>query len=69
MKLMYDRVSNLCGAPLRLYCRSTTLSILCLSVWAIASTAYAQTSAELGIQTHAGLSITGAVGTVYSIES
>ncbi len=29
----------------------------------------AQTPAELGLQTYAGLTITGAVGTVYSIES
>jgi hypothetical protein len=28
----------------------------------------AQTPAELGIQTYAGLTITGAVGTVYSVE-
>ncbi|HEY5909756.1 MAG TPA: hypothetical protein VJA21_04040, partial [Verrucomicrobiae bacterium] len=41
--------------------------LLCLSAWALAPLAFAQ-GAELGIQTYAGLSITGAVGTVYSIE-
>ena len=44
------------------------LSLLCLTVWAAGPRAVAQTPAQLDIQTYAGLSITGAVGTVYSIE-
>ena len=44
------------------------LCVLCLAVWAAGPRATAQTPAGLGIQTYAGLSITGAVGTVYSVE-
>jgi formylglycine-generating enzyme required for sulfatase activity len=44
------------------------LSLLCLAVWAPGPPASAQTSAGLDLQLYAGLSITGAVGTVYSIE-
>jgi formylglycine-generating enzyme required for sulfatase activity len=44
------------------------LSALCLAVWGIAPGASAQTPAELSIQTYAGLTITGTVGTVYSVE-
>jgi len=44
------------------------LSLLFLVVWAVGSQAGAQTPAQLSIQMYAGLSITGAVGTVYSIE-
>jgi formylglycine-generating enzyme required for sulfatase activity len=44
------------------------LSLLCLAVCAVGPRAAAQTPAGLNIQTYAGLSITGAVGTVYSIE-
>src|SRR5690242_13239343 len=44
------------------------LSIVLLAVWAMGPRAVAQTAAGLGIQTYAGLSITGAVGTVYSVE-
>jgi len=44
------------------------LSVLCLAVWAVGPGASAQTPAELSIQTYAGLTITGAVGTVYSVE-
>jgi len=44
------------------------LSLLCLVVWAGRTGAAAQTPAGLDIHTYAGLSITGAVGTVYSIE-
>jgi formylglycine-generating enzyme required for sulfatase activity len=44
------------------------LSVLSLAVWAVAPRAVAQTPAGLAIQTYAGLTITGAVGTVYSIE-
>jgi formylglycine-generating enzyme required for sulfatase activity len=39
-----------------------------LAVWTIGPQANAQSPANLGIQMYAGLSITGAVGTVYSIE-
>ena len=45
-----------------------SLSVLCLAVWAVAPRAVAQTAAGLGIQLYAGLSITGAVGTVYQIQ-
>ncbi|MHB8524020.1 MAG: formylglycine-generating enzyme family protein [Limisphaerales bacterium] len=44
------------------------LSVLCLVVWAVAPRAAAQTPPVLGLQLYAGLSITGAVGTVYSME-
>jgi formylglycine-generating enzyme required for sulfatase activity len=44
------------------------LSVLCLAVWVAAPRADAQTTAGLSIGTYAGLSVTGAVGTVYSIE-
>jgi formylglycine-generating enzyme required for sulfatase activity len=44
------------------------LLVLGLAVWPVAPRASAQTSAGLDIQTYAGLTITGAVGTVYSIE-
>jgi formylglycine-generating enzyme required for sulfatase activity len=44
------------------------LSVLCLAVWAVGPRASAQTAAGLSIQIYAGLSITGTVGTVYSVE-
>jgi formylglycine-generating enzyme required for sulfatase activity len=44
------------------------LILLCLGAWAVAPRAVARTAAGLGIQTYAGLSITGAVGTVYAVE-
>jgi len=44
------------------------LSVLGLAVWAVGPRATAQTPAGLDIQLYAGLSITGAVGTVYSIQ-
>jgi formylglycine-generating enzyme required for sulfatase activity len=44
------------------------LCVICLPVWAVTLQAPAQTSGELDIQLYAGLTITGAVGTVYSIE-
>src|SRR5512136_1537275 len=44
------------------------LTIPFLAVWAVAPGASAQTPAGLDIQLYAGLTITGAVGTVYSIE-
>ncbi len=39
-----------------------------LAGWAAGPQARAQTSAQLGLQLYAGLTITGAVGTVYSVE-
>ena len=44
------------------------LPVLCLAVWAVAPRAVAQTPPALDIHTYAGLTITGAVGTVYSVE-
>jgi formylglycine-generating enzyme required for sulfatase activity len=44
------------------------LSVLCLAAWAVGPQSWAQTPAGLNIQTYAGLTITGAVGTVYSVE-
>ena len=44
------------------------LSVLCWAVWADGPQAVAQTPAELDIHLYAGLSITGAVGAVYSVE-
>ncbi|MHB8520380.1 MAG: formylglycine-generating enzyme family protein [Limisphaerales bacterium] len=43
-------------------------SVLCLVVWAAGPSASAQTPSVLGLQLYAGLSITGAVGTVYSVQ-
>jgi len=44
------------------------LSVVGMALWAAVPQAGAQTPARLAIQTYAGLTITGAVGTVYSIE-
>jgi formylglycine-generating enzyme required for sulfatase activity len=45
------------------------LTVLSLSIWALGlSSASAQTPPLLNLQLYAGLSITGAVGTVYSVE-
>ena len=44
------------------------LAVLCLAVWAVGPRAVAQTPAGIDIQMYAGLTITGTVGTVYSIE-
>ncbi|PYM10853.1 MAG: hypothetical protein DME18_15495, partial [Verrucomicrobia bacterium] len=55
---MKTRMSNLIRLP----------SLLCLAVWAAVPGASAQTPAGLEVQLYPGLSITGAVGTVYSIE-
>jgi hypothetical protein len=43
-------------------------SMVVLALLALARSAGAQQPMQLAIQTYAGLSITGAVGTVYSIE-
>jgi len=37
-------------------------------VWAVGPRASGQTPAGLNIQVYAGLTVTGAVGTVYSVE-
>src|SRR5258705_10236337 len=44
------------------------LSILCWAAWAVAPRTPAQTPPGLNLQLYAGLSITGVVGTVYSVE-
>jgi hypothetical protein len=44
------------------------LSLLCCAIWAVGPRASAQTPAGLDLQLYAGLTITGAVGTVYSVE-
>ena len=44
------------------------IAVFGLAVWALGRSALGQTPAGLGIQTYAGLTITGTVGTVYSIE-
>src|SRR5947208_11688921 len=44
------------------------LSILCWAALAVGPRASAQTPPGLNLQVYAGLSITGAVGTVYSVE-
>ncbi|MBI3418181.1 MAG: formylglycine-generating enzyme family protein [Verrucomicrobia bacterium] len=44
------------------------LSLLCLVVWAVGPRAVAQTAAGLDLQLYAGLTITGTVGIVYSVE-
>jgi hypothetical protein len=44
------------------------LALLCWAVWAVGPRASAQTPAGFDLQLYAGLSVTGTVGTVYSIE-
>ena len=44
------------------------LSLLCLAVWAGGTQSLAQSPAGLSLELYAGLSITGVVGTVYSVE-
>jgi hypothetical protein len=44
------------------------VSVLCLAVWAVAPRAAAQAPAGLDLHLYAGLTITGAIGTVYSVE-
>jgi formylglycine-generating enzyme required for sulfatase activity len=44
------------------------LTVLCWALWAMGPRASAQTPPVLDLQLYAGLTITGAVGTVYSIE-
>jgi len=48
--------------------RAIWLTVLCLAIWALGPRSSAQTPTGLDIQLYAGLTITGAVGTVYSIE-
>src|SRR5437016_11589580 len=45
-----------------------SVSLLCLAVWAAVPRTSAQRAAGLEIQLYPGLTVTGAVGTVYSIE-
>ncbi len=45
-----------------------SLSVLCLAALAVGPRASAQTPPVLNLQLYAGLTITGAVGTVYSVE-
>jgi formylglycine-generating enzyme required for sulfatase activity len=49
-----------------LFCK--LFSLLCLAVWAVGPRAAAQTPPQLDVQLYAGLTITGTVGTVYSVE-
>jgi formylglycine-generating enzyme required for sulfatase activity len=51
--------------PLR---QAIWLAVLCWVLWGLGPRASAQTPADLDLQLYAGLTITGAVGTVYSIE-
>src|SRR5258708_4699110 len=44
------------------------LSVLCVAIWAVEPRAVAQSPPRLGVQLYAGLSVTGVVGTVYSIQ-
>jgi len=45
-----------------------SLSVLCWAIWALGPQASAQTPPVLNLQLYAGLTITGAVGSVYSVE-
>jgi formylglycine-generating enzyme required for sulfatase activity len=45
-----------------------SLSVLCWAIWALGPQSSAQTPPALDLQLYAGLSITGAVGSVYSVE-
>lgn len=53
---------------LRLRTQFQTLAVALLAAGASSLPAVAQTPSQLGIQLYAGLTITGAVGTVYSVE-
>jgi formylglycine-generating enzyme required for sulfatase activity len=44
------------------------LSLLCLAIWAVGPPSSAQTPPVLDIHLYAGLTVTGAVGTVYQIQ-
>ena len=48
--------------------QAVRLAVLCWAVWAVGQRVIAQTPAGLDLQLYAGLTITGAVGTVYSVE-
>ncbi|MHB8521368.1 MAG: formylglycine-generating enzyme family protein [Limisphaerales bacterium] len=48
--------------------RLRSLCVLCWAIWAAGPQSSSQTPPAFGLQLYAGLSITGAVGTVYSIE-
>lgn len=67
MKMKPFNHSTRIGLLPRLFGLSTCLGLV-LAVWTAAPRASAQTPAGLSIQTYAGLTITGAVGTVYSVE-
>jgi formylglycine-generating enzyme required for sulfatase activity len=43
--------------------------VFCLCFWAVGQWANAQSPASLSVQTYAGLTITGSVGTVYTVQS
>jgi len=45
-----------------------SLAVLCGAIWALGPLASAQTPPVLNLQLYAGLTITGAVGSVYSVE-
>jgi formylglycine-generating enzyme required for sulfatase activity len=45
-----------------------SLAVLCWAIWAVGPLASAQTPPVLNLQLYAGLSITGSVGSVYSVE-
>ena len=45
-----------------------SLSVLCWAIWAVGPQSSAQTPPVLDLQLYAGLTITGAVGTVYQIQ-
>ena len=42
--------------------------VLCLSIWTVVPRSVAQSAASLDLQLYGGLTITGAVGTVYQIQ-
>ena len=48
--------------------RAVWLTVLCWVVWVVGPRTFAQMPPGLDLQLYAGLTITGAVGTVYSIE-
>src|SRR5664279_4127745 len=64
-KIDKERTNQVMTKPLKC---NLAAAIICWAALAVAPQAPAQTPPGLNLQLYAGLSITGAVGTVYSVE-
>ena len=67
-KLRCSQRANFLRTRLRALGHAIWLAVLCWALWAVGPRASAQTSAGLDLHLYAELTITGTVGTVYSIE-